>query len=90
MEYNHNNLNFKIWEIIKNLKFGLLRNLWMQTLHLCLPCKSHRQLMVIKKEKTTVLVLLWCINTKHSERPINPSKVLFISAAVEIFEVTYV
>lgn len=57
---------------------------------LCSSHKSHRQFRMKKNNNTITLFLLWSVNTKHSKRPINPSKVSFISAAVEISEVTYV
>lgn len=41
-----------------------------------------------KKKKTIMLLLLWSVNTKHLKKPINPPEVSFISAAVDMFEVT--
>lgn len=42
------------------------------------------------RKKTIMLLLLRSVNTKHWQTPANPSKVSFISTAVEMFEITHI
>lgn len=88
MECNHNDPNFK--------KMGNNKGL-----EVCFTGKSQDANITSRahpvnptgrqftgRKKTIMLLLLRSVNTKRLKRPINPSKVSFISAAVDMLEVT--